>query len=478
MGRENSVDKSWEDLWSWGQADQRGLVDYTFQLQAEVRRLRDAAAQNSRNSSRPPSTDRPEQPKPKSLRKKSGRKPGGQPGHPGRTLQFSDTPQHLQIHPLLECDCGEDLSQEPALDFQRRQVFDLPSLELESTEHRAEIKECPGCHRTVVAAFPADVQAPVQYGKNFRALLAYLYDAQEGASRRIGEMCAEMFGYAVSEATLQAARQEQHQALASFENRLVEILLQQPILHADETSVPINKVNHWLHVLCTPLLTFFAIHLNRGKAAIQAIGIIPKFTGWLMHDFLSSYLGFDNCLHTFCKSHLMRELVFLFEQHQQSWAKDLYDLFLEMLQCVKDPKARDAPLTQKEYYRWRSQYRKILKAGRQANPLTPKQNAQKRPKQSKAQNLLDRLEGFDDCILAFLWEPNLPFTNNEAERAFRMMKVRLKISGCFRTLEGARRHARIRSYISTLRKHGLPVLEYLRHALDGRPFLPQLSKST
>jgi transposase len=452
------------------------LVDYTFQLQAEVRRLRDAAAQNSRNSSRPPSTDRPEQPKPKSLRKKSGRKPGGQPGHPGRTLQFSDTPQHLQIHPLLECECGEDLAQEPALDFQRRQVFDLPSLELESTEHRAEIKECPGCHRTGVAAFPADVQAPVQYGKNFRALLAYLYDAQEGASRRIGEMCAEMFGYAVSEATLQAARQEQHQALESFENRLVEILPQQPVLHADETSVPINKVNHWLHVLCTPLLTFFAIHLNRGQAAIHAIGIIPKFTGWLMHDFLSSYLGFDNCLHTFCKSHLMRELVFLFEQHHQSWAKDLYDLFLEMLQCVKDRKARDAPLTQKEFYRWRSQYRKILKAGRQANPLTPKQNAQKRPKQSKAQNLLDRLEGFDDCILAFLWEPNLPFTNNEAERAFRMMKVRLKISGCFRTLDGARRHARIRSYISTLRKHGLPVLEYLRHALDGRPFLP--SKST
>jgi transposase len=338
MGHENSVAKSWEDLWRWGQADPRGLVDYTFQLQAEVRRLRDAAAQNSRNSSRPPSTDRPEQPKPKSLRKKSGRKPGGQPGHPGRTLQFSDTPEHLQIHPLLECACGEDLAQEPALDFQRRQVFDLPSLELECTEHRAEIKECPGCHRTGVAAFPADSQAPVQYGKNFRALLAYFYDAQEGASRRIGEMCAEMFGYAVSEATLQAARQEQHQALEAFENRLVEILPQQPVLHADETSVPINKVNHWLHVLCTPLLTFFAIHLHRGQAAIQAIGIIPQFTGWLMHDFLSSYLGFDNCLHTFCKSHLMRELVFLFEQHQQSWAKDLYDLFLEMLQCVKDRK--------------------------------------------------------------------------------------------------------------------------------------------
>ena len=478
MGVDNSVDKSLEELWNWGQADPDGLIHYTFELQAEVRRLRDAAAQNSSNSSRPPSTDRPEQPQPKSLRKKSGRKSGGQPGHVGRTLPFSDTPQHLQIHPLLECECGEDLSKEPALDFERRQVFDLPPLKLECTEHRAEIKECHGCQKICAASFPADIKAPVQYGKNFRVLLSYLYDVQEGASLRVGEMCAEMFGYGVSEATLQTARQEQHDALEPFENRLVEILPQEPILHADETSVPINKINHWLHCLCTPLLTFFSIHLKRGKEAIQAIGIIPKFTGWLMHDFLSSYLAFDNCLHTFCKSHLMRELVFLYEQHQQQWAKDLYDLFLEMLKCVKDRKARDAPSTQKEYHRWRQQYWKLLRAGRRANPLTPEQSTHKRPKQSKEQNLLDRLEGYDDCILAFLWELNLPFTNNEAERAFRMMKVRVKISGCFRTLNGARRHARIRSYVSTLRKHGLPVLEYLRNALDGRPFLPQGAKIT
>ena len=473
-----SVDKSLEELSSWGQTDPSGLAAYTFALQTEVRRLRDSAAQNSSNSSRPPSTDKPEKPQPKSLREKSGRKPGGQPGHPGRTLQFSDTPKHTQIHPLLECECGEDLSQQPAIDFQRRQVFDLPSLKLECTEHRAEIKECPCCQRTCTAPFPADIKAPVQYGKNFRTLLAYLYDAQEGASLRIGEMCEEMFGYAVSEATLQSARQEQHQALEPFEERLVEILPQEPILHADETGVPINKIDHCLHCICTPLLTFFAIHLKRGKEAIQAIGIIPNFKGWLMTDFLSSYLAFDNCLHTFCKSHLMRELVFLFEQHQQPWAKDLYDLFLEMLKCIKDRKIRDAPLTKKEFKRWRRRYRNILQAGRQANPLTPTQLARKRLKQSKEQNLLDRLEGYEDCILAFLWDWDLPFTNNEAERAFRMMKTRLKISGCFRTLEGARRHVRIRSYISTVRKHGLPVLEYLRNALDGRPFLPQGTKTT
>lgn len=473
-----SADKSWEQLWDWHRTDPRGLVDYTVQLQAEVRRLRDSAAQNSHNSSRPPSTDRPESPKPKSLRKKSGRKTGGQPGHPGRTLQASDRPEHHQIHPCLECPCGQDLSEQPALDYQSRQVFDLPSLKLECTEHRAEIKECPCCHQTCTAPFPPDVKAPVQYGKNFRALLVYLYDAQEGASRRIGEMCAEMFGYALSEATLQAARQEQHAALDPFEKRLVEILPKEPVLHADETSLPINQLNHWLHVLCTPLLTFLAVHLKRGQEAIQAIGILPKFTGWLMHDFLSSYLSLENCQHTFCKSHLLRELVFLFEQHHQVWAHELHELFLEMLRSVRALKARDAPPTQKQYCCWQRQYRRILRAGRKANPLTPQQQAMKRCKQSKAQNLLDRLEGYEQAILAFLWALELPFTNNEAERALRMMKVRVKVSGCFRTIEGARRHARIRSYISTVRKHGLPVLEHLRRALDGRPFLPSVSKTT
>jgi len=478
MDANTFADKSREELWQWHEDDPHGLVDYALALQAEVRRLRDRTAQNSRNSSRPPSTDGPEKPQPKSLRKRSKRKPGGQPGHPGRTLATSPKPQRVEVHPALECECGEDLSRQVAVDYQRRQVFDVPALELQCTEHRAEIKECPCCHRTVVAPFPADVKAPVQYGKNFRALLAYLYDAQLGASRRIRQMGAEMFGYAVSEATLQSARQEHYEALAPFEERLVEILPQEPVLHADETSVMIAKVRHWLHVLCTPLLTFFSIHASRGKAALEVVGIIPRFTGWLMHDFHSTYLSFENCLHTFCKSHLLRELVFLFEQHQQCWAGDLHDLLLDMHRCIQKRKARDAPLTERGYQRWRKRYGKLLRAGRRANPLTPEQRANPRAKQSKEQNLLDRLEGYDDSILAFLWNLDLPFTNNEAERAFRMMKVRLKISGCFRTLAGACRHARIRSYISTLRKHGLPVLEYLRRALDGRPFLPQPSKTT
>jgi transposase len=473
-----SVNKSIEELRHWMRTDADTLVHYTFELQAEVRRLRDIAAQSSRNSSRPPSTDRPEQPQPKSLRQKSGRKPGGQPGHPGRTLRSSDHPQHTVIHPLQECECGEDLSQEPALDFERRQVFDLPPLNLECTEHRGEIKECPCCHKLVTAPFPEEVKAPVQYGKNFRSLLAYFYDAQLGASLRIRQMCEEMFGYAVSEATVQSARQEQYQALEPFEERLEKILPQEPVLHVDETSLPVNRIKHWLHVICTPLLTFFSVQALRGKEAIHAIGIVPQFTGWLMHDFLSSYLSFENCLHTFCKSHLMRELVFIFEQHQQSWAKDLYDLFLEMLRYVQEQRARAAPVGRAEYKRWQRRYRQILRAGRQTNPLTSAQMSGECRKQTKEQNLLDRLEAYDEFILAFLWAWELPFTNNQAERDFRFMKTRIKISGCFRTLDGARRHVRIRSYICTLRKQGLPVLEYLRRALDGRPFLPDTHQAT
>ena len=163
------------------------------------------------------------------------------------------------------------------------------------------------------------------------------------------------------------------------------------------------------------------------------MGIIPKFTGWLMPDFLPSYLAFDNCMHTFCKSHLMRELIFLFEQHQQPWAEDLHDLFMDMLQSVKDLKARDAPLTEKDFTDWQQRYRKILRTGREANPLTPEQRANKAQTIQRTEPA-GSLRGYEDCILAFLWEMDLPFTNNEAERAFRMMKVRLKISGCFRTL--------------------------------------------
>ena len=483
--------KSLKELLAWAKRDLRGLLLWVIHLQEELQRLKDLLAQNSQNSSRPPSSDRSRQrdrprspqtgepsPKPKSLRRQSGRKPGGQCGHAGKTLEFCDQPNQIQVHRLQACACGEDLSQQPAADFERRQVFDLPPLQLHCTEHRAEIKECPCCQARQRAPFPPQAKAPVQYGRGLMALLSYLYDAQQCSSRRIRQMCAELFGYAVSEATIQDARQEQFQALEPFEQRLVDVLPRQPVLHADETGVLVNKVTHWLHVVATPLLTFFSVQTKRGAEAIALIGIIPRFTGWLMHDFLSSYLGFENCLHTFCKSHLLRELVFLFEEHRQAWAGRLHDLLLQMHQRVQQRKARDAPLGPKELNRWLRRYRRMVGEGRRANPLSREQRQNPRLKRSKAQNLLHRLQAYDYCILAFLNEFEVPFTNNDAERPLRMVKVRLKVSGCFRTFAGAYRHLRIASYISTLRKHDLPVFDYLFNALHGRPFLPKGPKTT
>ena len=470
-----SADKSLAELQSWGQTDPSGLAEYAFQLQAELRRWRETAAQNSANSSRPPSTDR-EKPRPKSLRGRSGRKSGGQPGHPGRTLEPRQQPDQTVPHRLQRCSCGADLSTEPVKELEKRQVFELPPMKLQCIEHQAEVKDCPCCNRTVTAAFPPEVNAPVQYGSRVRALAAYFYDVQAGASRRVSQIFADLFEYRLSEGTIQSAREELHQELQPFEERLSEVLPQQEVLHADETPVPIDKSKHWVHVLCTPLLTLLTLQLSRSKDSILGSGILARFTGWLMHDFLAAYISLEHCAHTFCKSHLMRELVFIFEVHHQAWANDLYDLFLEMLQEVKKRKARDAPFTEPELDELHRRYWVILDQGRQDNPLTAAQASGKERKQTKEQNLLDRLEGYDHCILAFLENFDIPFTNNEAERAFRFLKTRMKISGCFRTLAGARRHIRIYSYISTLRKNGLDVLDYLRSALRGRPFLPELPK--
>ncbi len=472
-----SADKSLAELQSWGQTDPSGLAGYAFQLQAEVRRWHEAAAQNSSNTSRPPSTDR-EKSRPQSLRGRSGRKSGGQPGHPGKTLEQKAQPDQTIPHPLEQCSCGADLSRQPVKDVERRQVFELPPMQLRCLEHQAEVKECPCCQKTVTAAFPPGVTAPVQYGESVRALTAYFYDAQAGASRRVSQIFADLFGYHLSEATSQAAREELCEQLEPFEERLSEVLPQEPVLHADETSLAVDKSKHWVHVLCTPLFTLLTLQLGRGQDSILGSGILARFTGWLIHDFLAAYMSLEDCAHTFCKSHLMRELVFIFEVHHQPWAQELYELFLEMLRAVKERKARDAPFTEPELDEWHERYWEILDKGRRKNPLTAAQSSGQERKQTKEQNLLDRLEGYDHCILAFLANFDIPFTNNEAERAFRFLKTRMKISGCFRTLAGARRHIRIYSYISTVRKNGLNVLDCLRSALQGRPFLPNLPKTT
>ncbi len=454
------------------QEQNRQLQERVQVLEAKVQLLQQQLAKNSGNSSKPPSSDGYQKPAPKSLRKPSGKKSGGQPGHQGNTLARVENPDRVIVHPLRSCPCGANLSKTPAQDYESRQVFDLPEPKLTVTEHRCEIKDCPDCGERITASFPADVAAPVQYGLCFQSLLVYLKDGQLLPLDRISQLCADLYGYEVSAATIESARKECHGALEPFEEELKEVLIDSALLHADESGLRVEGKLHWIHSLSTALLTFYGVHEKRGQEAMDHFGILPLFSGVLVHDFWKPYLTYLSA-HAMCNAHLLRELKFLLEEMNQKWAGRMFDLLLKMLEEVKDQSPERSNLTEKEIARWLKRYRKILKEGYDENPSPPVRTGLRgRLKKTKAQNLLERMDHYRKSVLAFLTDFKIPFTNNQAEQDIRMIKVQQKISGGFRTLEGARMFARIRSYISTVRKHRLNVFGMISQALLGQPFMP------
>lgn len=457
----------------------RRLVRIVLDLQTALQAIQGRLALNSTNSSKPPSSDGYAKPQPKSLRKKSGRCPGGQHGHPGNTLPPADKPDSTILHRLKRCPCGcgANLRRQPVLRIEKRQVFDLPPKLLLVTEHRVEVKLCPNTGREVSAAFPAGVNAPTQYGRRLISCLVYLRTQQLIALERISQLCADLFGIPVSEATVQAAVAFAHDALAGFEARVAELIVQAPIAHPDETGLRVAGSLHWLHVISTKTLTWYGVHKKRGSRAIEHFAILPRFAGRLIHDCLSAYFDLK-CLHGLCNAHLLRELAFLHEVLHQKWAKRMSDLLLRMHRCVAACKDRAGPLAAPQRAAWTRKYQAILREGFAENPqprAPPGPRPRGRPKHTKAQNLLLRLRQHESSVLAFLHDSRVPFTNNQAEQDLRMMKVQQKISGSFRTIEGARMFARIRAYLSTSRKNQRDVFQDIIAALAGRPFMPTLT---
>ena len=384
------------------------------------------------------------------------------------------TPDHTEVHSLAICTCGRcggvSLKDAPVLDYERRQVFDLPPLRLEVTEHQAEIKRCPVSGLNVRAAFPADVEAPVQYGPHFRGLMLYLSNQQILPFDRLRQVCKDLFSQPLSLGTLIAINARASEALAPVERAIIQGITRAPVVHADESGLRVAGKLHWLHVASTSLLTFFGVHGNRGAEAMDALGVLPHCLSWLIHDFWKPYLKYD-ALHALCNQHLLRELKFLFEQCDEIWANELSRFLLDW---KSDPRARDG-LEEDVFEKAHRQYRRIVRMGRADHPRRLPGHG--RSKQDKATNLLDRLEDYDHCILAFLLDPNVPFTNNQGEQDIRMIKVKQKVSGCFRTLEGAQCFARIRSYLSTCRKQGFNLWDACLQAASGKPFLPNLPES-
>jgi transposase len=432
------------------------------------------AQRDSHTSSKPPSSDGLAR-RTRSLRKKSGKKAGGQIGHRGETLHLVAAPDEIVEHrPTICVRCHAPLADEPALLRERRQVHELPLVRMRVSKHQALHVRCPQCQQVSVGAFPAEAPSRAQYGPQLRALAVYLVEEQLVPLGRVQQVLADLFGLRLGRGSLVSWIQQASRALAPLETQLKAALQQARVLHHDETGVRRGGQLAWAHVASTPRLTHYAMHAKRGREATDAIGILPGYTGVSVHDGWAPYRSYTTCRHALCNIHHLRELTFLEEEYQQLWAAKLKRLLREMKHIVEQARAEGArALPDAKRRAFRARYHTLLASGLAANPPPVRRPGQRgRLKQSPARNLLERLLLRHEEVLAFLEDLTIPFDNNQAERDLRTLKVQQKVSGCFRSEAGAEAFMRLRSYLSTLRKQGHLLLDALRTVFAGQLLYP------
>lgn len=447
------------------------VQEQIIQLMGRVSELERQLNQNSQNSSKPPSSEGYKKPAPKSLRKKTGRKKGGQPGHPGKTLERVAVADHVVEHWPMCCGCcGELLREDHALGCETRQVHDIPPIKIETTDHQAMQVRCQWCGHSTQAAFPQQVHSRVQYGSGVMALGVYATMYQLLPIERTCEMLGDLFGRAISGGTIMNWMASCAQRLAPTQALIKLAIHGSAVVHFDETGLRTAGKLHWLHSASTNSLTYYHVDTHRAGAAFDRVGILPEFLGTAAHDALPSYLCRD-VLHALCNAHLLRELTGLEEQTQQRWPTQLKGVLIEMKDKVEQAVARGADRLRADVLaRLEGEYDRLVKRALQSNPRPKYPPGQKgRPRASPARNLAKRLRDHKDSVLRFLHDFRVPFDNNLAERDLRMSKVKQKISGCFRSLKGARDFATIRGYISTARKQGYTAFEALRAFFNYRP---------
>ncbi len=419
---------------------------------------------NSKNSSKPPASDLNRK---KGTRKKSDKPSGGQTSHVGTTLRKVDNPDEIELITIDRSTLPEGQYTEDGVEI--RQVFDI-DISRVVTEYQAQrlINEKGQCF---TAPFPDKVTKAVQYGDGIKAHAVYLSQYQLLPYKRIQEYFADQLGMSVSEGSLYNFNRQAYEALAVFENISKERLVVSPCIHADETGININGKRHWLHSACNDQWTHFFSHAKRGTEAMNVINILPRYNGTLCHDHWKPYYKYD-CTHSLCNAHHLRELTRAWEQDKQGWAQDMKQLLENMNMAVNQ--AGDV-LTQLEAETWKVRYRQLLnKAEIECPPPdTPTEVKRGRIKRSKARNLLERLIEYEDDVLRFMTNVCVPFTNNAAENAIRMTKVHQKISGCFRSTEGAEIFCRVRGYLSTCRKQGMSATQAMTLVFEGK--LPEFA---
>lgn len=455
--------------------------------QAEaIHALEAALGQDSRTSSKPPSSDgygkAPVDGKRTESLRKAGQKPnGGQPGHEGKTLQQTADPDHAETYAPEACQqCGTSLTGVAASGQEERQVFDIPAMRIEVTAHRVLHVACPACGALNQADFPDGVNAPVQYGSGIKAVGSYLTCGHHLPLARTTEILEDLFGQPVSEAVVSSAVAALSEAVRPAEAATKALLTNSAILHADESGLRVAGKLHWVHVAATDKLTHYSVHAKRGKEATGAADILPRFSGTAVHDHWKPYFSYDGCSHALCNAHHLRELEAVEKLWLQPWAGRFAQLLCEIKEATEEAKGQGAEcLPDALKARFNQRYAQLLEDGYAANPLPPpnpddagKAKKRGRGAQSPPRNLLDRLATFKPQVLAFMDDFRVPFDNNQAERDIRMVKLKQKVSGCFRTVGGAESFARIRGYLSTARKNGNGILAAIMDAAAGNPFIP------
>ena len=439
------------------------------ELSGRITELENRLNQNSGNSHRPPSTDGYKR-KPARLSKGKKKEQGGQWGHQGDTLKLVEEVDDIsQLEPTT-CTCGYDLREHPKELIERRQVFELPSPKLQVIEYQQLGCMCPRCGLKQQGEFPAQVKARVQYGIGVKTMVVLLNVAYRLPIKRVKQLFGDLFNQPINESTILSMLKGTNENLKVVEQQIADHLLHSSVVHVDESGIRCEKKNHWLHVFSTSLFTYLFVHAKRGKKAMESeASLLQRFKSWLVHDCWQSYFAFDDCLHALCGSHLMRELQALIEQNSK-WAARMRDLLLYAYYLSEKGKGVLKPHVLRSVER---QYEQICRQAEEQEP-PPEKKPRGKPKQTKGRNLLDRLVEHQDAVLAFAQYQEVPFSNNQAERDIRHVKIKMKISGNFNTLDSAQHYARIYAFVSTVRKHQLAfpllnisIFSQLRAAIDG-----------
>lgn len=447
-------------------------------LLARIKLLEGQKNKNSRNSSKPPSTDKSRKTGKKVVknsRQKSGKRTGGQPGNKGATLEQVNDAKYTELHTADLCTCGADVQEVEVEKLEIRQVFEMEQPEIAVTEHQVEVKICPICQKVVKGVFPQGVTAPVQYGPKVKAAILDLNTHHFLSYERINIFFEDWFGQTISGGLIYDSLQKGHRILqGTYRTGLVNALLAQKVLHGDETGLYFGGKRNWLHVLSTSKLTLFAAHTSRGSEAIEEMGVLPLFEGRVIHDNYKSYGIYQNCKHGLCNSHHLRELLFFEEEEEALWAYHLGVFLCSVNKHVKQRKNDGyTDLATSTLLDYRQRYLHILHTGyEQLPPAPPRKSNRGRAPKHPQHNLLNRFVDKEEYILAFMYDFNVPFDNNQAERDLRMVKAKQKISGCFRSATGAHAFASIRGYISTSKKNAISVLEALTNLMRGMPDMP------